>query len=63
VTLADFRGELGELVTGRKPGRTSHDEITIFDSTGTALQDVAGAAAIYARAQAAGVGASIELNA
>jgi ornithine cyclodeaminase/alanine dehydrogenase len=62
VTRADFRGELGELVTGRKPGRASRNEITIFDSTGTALQDVAGAAAIYARAQAAGVGASIELS-
>lgn len=44
-------GDLGELVTGRKVGRTSDDEITLFDSTGTALQDVAAAAMIYERAR------------
>jgi alanine dehydrogenase len=43
-------GELGELVAGIKPGRTSREEITIFDSTGTALQDVAAAAVVYERA-------------
>ena len=48
--------ELGEIVAERKPGRTSRDEITIFDSTGTALQDVAAAAAVYERALAANVG-------
>jgi ornithine cyclodeaminase/alanine dehydrogenase len=48
--------ELGEIVAGRKPGRTSRDEITIFDSTGTALQDVAAAAAVYEKALAANVG-------
>jgi ornithine cyclodeaminase/alanine dehydrogenase len=48
--------ELGEIVAERKPGRTSRDEITIFDSTGTALQDVAAAAAIYQKALAADVG-------
>ena len=61
VTRADFRGELGELVTGRRPGRTSPGEITIYDSTGTALQDAAGAIAAYQRARAAGAGASIDL--
>jgi ornithine cyclodeaminase/alanine dehydrogenase-like protein (mu-crystallin family) len=39
--------ELGQLVTGQRPGRTSRDEITIFDSTGTAIQDVAAAIAVY----------------
>jgi ornithine cyclodeaminase/alanine dehydrogenase-like protein (mu-crystallin family) len=48
--------ELGEVVAGRKPGRTSPDEITIFDSTGTALQDVAAAAAVYEKALTANVG-------
>jgi ornithine cyclodeaminase/alanine dehydrogenase-like protein (mu-crystallin family) len=48
--------ELGEIVAERKPGRTSRDEITIFDSTGTALQDVAAAAAVYQKALAANVG-------
>ena len=48
--------ELGEVVAGRKPGRTSADEITIFDSTGTALQDVAAAAVVYEKALTANVG-------
>jgi alanine dehydrogenase len=42
--------ELGDLVTGRRQGRTSQDQIILFDSTGTALQDVASAARIYERA-------------
>jgi ornithine cyclodeaminase/alanine dehydrogenase len=48
--------ELGELLLGRVPGRTSGTEVIIFDSTGTALQDVAAAAAVYERARANGVG-------
>jgi len=42
--------ELGEIVAGRKRGRTSDAEITVFDSTGTGLQDVAAAIAAYQRA-------------
>jgi ornithine cyclodeaminase/alanine dehydrogenase-like protein (mu-crystallin family) len=47
MTEADVHAELGELVVGAKTGRTSPDEVIIFDSTGTGLQDVASAAAIY----------------
>jgi ornithine cyclodeaminase/alanine dehydrogenase-like protein (mu-crystallin family) len=47
---SDVHAGLGELVAGRRPGRTAADQITIFDSTGTALQDVAAAALIYERA-------------
>ena len=50
VTRGDVYAELGEIVSGRKPGRTSAEEITIFDSTGTALQDVAAAAIVYEKA-------------
>jgi alanine dehydrogenase len=39
--------ELGDIIAGHKKGRTSADEIIIFDSTGTALQDVAAAAIVY----------------
>jgi ornithine cyclodeaminase/alanine dehydrogenase-like protein (mu-crystallin family) len=46
----DVHAELGDLVAGRKPGRTSAAQITLFDSTGTALQDVASAALVYERA-------------
>ena len=46
----DVYAELAEIVDGVKPGRTSPDEITVFDSTGTALEDVAAAAAVYEKA-------------
>jgi len=46
----DVHAELGEVVAGRKPGRRDAHEITIFDSTGTGLQDVAAAIAVYRRA-------------
>lgn len=48
----DVHAELADLVGGSKPGRTSDDVITLFDSTGTAVQDVASAALIYRRALA-----------
>ncbi len=57
VAPPQVHADLGEIVVGAKPGRTRHDEITLFDSTGTALQDVASAAVIYERAVARGVGA------
>ena len=38
------RAELGQLVSGAKPGRQTAGEITIFDSTGTGIQDVAAGA-------------------
>ena len=56
ITEADIAGEIGEVITGRKPGRTSDDEITLFDSTGIALQDSATVPLEYERALAAGVG-------
>jgi alanine dehydrogenase len=50
MTRDDVRAELGEVVAGKKTGRRHDDEIVIFDSTGTALQDVAAAAAVYGKA-------------
>jgi alanine dehydrogenase len=50
MTREDVRAELGEVVAGKKPGRLHDDEIVVFDSTGTALQDVAAAAAVYEKA-------------
>jgi alanine dehydrogenase len=52
----DIAGEIGEVITGRKPGRSSDGEITLFDSTGIALQDSATVPLEYERAVAAGVG-------
>lgn len=50
VSRGDVYAELGEIVAGSKLGRTNDDEITVFDSTGMALQDVAAAAIVYERA-------------
>ncbi len=54
ITRADVHTDLGGLVLGRAAGRRAADEITVFDSTGTALQDVAVAAAVYGTAKATG---------
>jgi alanine dehydrogenase len=62
ATLSGVYAELGEIVCGKKPGRTSAEEITIFDSTGMALQDVASAALVYERAVAAGRGTEISFG-
>lgn len=56
ITRESVYGELGEVVAGIKPGRTSNDEIIIFDSTGMALQDVVTAAAVYEKAVGEAVG-------
>ena len=56
----DVYAELAEIVDGGKPGRTSGEEITVFDSTGTALEDVAAAAAVYEKAVALGRGVRFE---
>lgn len=56
---SDVHAELGEVIAGKKPGRTSADEIIVFDSTGTALQDVASAAIVYERAVASGRGTRV----
>ncbi|MBM3732610.1 MAG: ornithine cyclodeaminase family protein [Acidimicrobiia bacterium] len=62
MKIDDVHAELADVLTGRRPGRESADEITLFDSTGTALQDVAAAALVHARAAAAGVGARVRFG-
>ncbi len=52
-------GTRGEVIAGHKSGRTSRDEIIIFDSTGMALQDVMTAAAVYEKAVTEGAGTLI----
>jgi alanine dehydrogenase len=46
----DVYAELSEIVAGRKPGRTSDDEIIVFDSTGVAIEDAVAAVAVYEKA-------------
>lgn len=56
VTREHVHATLVEIVVGTKPGRGDDAQITLFDSTGTGLQDVAAAAGIYRRALAQGAG-------
>ncbi|HTE51097.1 MAG TPA: ornithine cyclodeaminase family protein [Kofleriaceae bacterium] len=55
-------GEIGELVIGAREGRRSPDEITLFKSLGLAIEDIAAAHYIHARARKEGAGAAIELG-
>jgi len=54
MTRDGVHAELADVVSGRRPGRRSDGEVTVFDSTGTALEDVAAAAVVYERAVARG---------
>jgi ornithine cyclodeaminase/alanine dehydrogenase-like protein (mu-crystallin family) len=63
MTRADVHAELGQVVAGIKPARTRDDEIIVFDSSGTALQDVAAAAAVYRRAAGSRPGTHFSFNA
>ncbi|HJQ23860.1 MAG TPA: ornithine cyclodeaminase family protein [Blastocatellia bacterium] len=53
--------ELGRIVVGREPGRTSDDEVTLFKSNGIALEDISTALRVYNLARARGLGENIEL--
>jgi alanine dehydrogenase len=63
MTRDGVHAELGQIVAGHRPGRISDDEIIVFDSTGTALQDAAAAAVVFAKAIRTGAGTSIALGA
>jgi len=63
VKREDVCAELGDVIAGRKAGRTSAEEVIIFDSTGTALQDVVAAAIVYERAVSAGAGVRLDFAA
>lgn len=61
ITRKDICCELGEIVAGIRPGRRSDDEITIFDSTGLAVQDIVTANMIYRKALEQGIGQDIRM--
>ena len=62
MSREDVHAELAEVIVCRKAGRRSDAEITVFDSTGTALQDVAAAAVVYERAVEARAGLAVALG-
>ncbi|MGP8331206.1 MAG: alanine dehydrogenase [Methanosarcinaceae archaeon] len=61
ISKEDIYCELGEVIAGIKPGRKSDDEITIFDSTGLAIQDLATANLVYEMAVKRGIGSRLEM--
>jgi alanine dehydrogenase len=63
VTADDCRLELGDVVTGRAAGRRSADEVTLFDSVGLGLLDVAIGRLLVDAARAAGRGLAVDLSA
>ena len=62
VTTDHVHATLGEILAGAKTGRRDPTAITLFDSTGMGLQDVAAAAAIYRRALATDAGTRLSLT-
>ena len=56
MTADDIYGEIGELITGAKPGRESDEEVTIFKSVGLSIQDISAAHYVYQRALEEGAG-------
>ncbi|MEW6755085.1 MAG: ornithine cyclodeaminase family protein [Candidatus Latescibacterota bacterium] len=61
VGRAGLVGSIGEVLLGRKPGRTSPEEITLFDATGMGIQDAAVAKLIYDTARRLGLGTEVTL--
>jgi ornithine cyclodeaminase/alanine dehydrogenase len=51
MSSREVHAELGQVVAGLRPGRTNDEEVTIFDSTGTAFQDVAAAVMVYRKVE------------
>lgn len=61
LSESEIYAELGEVIAGKKAGRESESEITIFDSTGLAIQDVATASLVYRRAKRRKLGRKVRL--
>ena len=60
ISRDDIHAEIGEILLGKKPGRESDDEVTIFDSTGMAIQDNTTSNLIYRNAIASNTGTAFE---
>jgi ornithine cyclodeaminase/alanine dehydrogenase-like protein (mu-crystallin family) len=62
INMSGVHAELGEIITRKKTGRETDKEIIIFDSTGTALQDVVSAAIVYDKALVDGFGSRFNFS-
>jgi alanine dehydrogenase len=61
INKEDIWAEIGQIVADLKPGRTSEDEITVFTSTGLAVQDAVTAKIAYDKALQQGIGSYIKI--
>jgi alanine dehydrogenase len=61
MTREHVHAEIGELVSGTRPGRTDANQITLYKSVGVAVQDAAAAAMVLEAARKAGVGRTMDL--
>ena len=59
--LTELRAEIGDVISGKIAGRLSDEDITVFDSTGIALQDLVSAACILTEAEKLGLGTTADL--
>ena len=63
ITADHIHAELGQLIIGTRTGRTREDQITLFNSVGLAIQDVATASRILDAAETEGIGLQVDLSA
>ena len=61
IPESHYHADLGEVITGSKPGRENDEEITLFKSNGLAIQDAATAKLVYERAVQAGIGTRVDI--
>jgi ornithine cyclodeaminase/alanine dehydrogenase-like protein (mu-crystallin family) len=61
ISESHILGEIGDVAAGTVVGRTTSDEITIFKSTGIALEDVIAAKVVYDAARTSGIGIDLDL--
>jgi alanine dehydrogenase len=61
ISRRNIWAELGEIVAGKKEGRTSDKEVTMFDSTGIAVEDTVTADLVYREAVARGMGLELDI--
>ena len=61
IGTEDIYGEIGEIVAGNREGRTDETGVTVFDSTGLAIQDVAAAHVVYSQAADSSGGTAFDL--
>ena len=61
ISADDIKAELGEVIAGMRPGRLGDEDVTLFDTSGIAVQDLAASKVALDRALEAGLGQTIEL--